>query len=160
MAIKYTKELLQEAVQNSKSYAQVLKNLGLKQAGGTQSYLKQKIEKYQIDTSHFLGSAWNKGGTSLNRKLVSDILQESPQGSNRTKRKQLLRAMLEFGIEYKCSECPTTSTWNNRLLTLEIDHIDGNFLNNLIANLRFLCPNCHSQQDTNRPHKYADVVER
>lgn len=30
-------------------------------------------------------------------------------------------------------------------LTLEVDHIDGDFLNNILTNLRFLCPNCHRQ---------------
>ena len=27
---------------------------------------------------------------------------------------------------------------------LEIEHIDGNYLNNLESNLILLCPNCHS----------------
>lgn len=27
---------------------------------------------------------------------------------------------------------------------LEVDHLDGNFKNNEITNLRLLCPNCHS----------------
>jgi hypothetical protein len=29
-------------------------------------------------------------------------------------------------------------------IPLEVDHIDGNFRNNIISNLRLLCPNCHS----------------
>jgi ssDNA-binding Zn-finger/Zn-ribbon topoisomerase 1 len=35
--------------------------------------------------------------------------------------------------------------WNGKSIVLEIDHIDGNSENNSPENLRFICPNCHSQ---------------
>jgi hypothetical protein len=38
--------------------------------------------------------------------------------------------------------------WNNKNLTLQIDHINGIHSDNSISNLRFLCPNCHSQAET------------
>lgn len=38
--------------------------------------------------------------------------------------------------------------WNNKQLTLILDHVDGNNDNNRHQNLRYLCPNCNSQQDT------------
>ena len=49
--------------------------------------------------------------------------------------------------EYKCS-CCNVSEWNGKPLTLQIDHIDGKKTNNMIENLRYLCPNCHTQTET------------
>ena len=48
----------------------------------------------------------------------------------------------------KCEECGQESMWNNRPLTLQLDHIDGNSDNNQLNNIRLLCPNCHTQTDT------------
>lgn len=58
-----------------------------------------------------------------------------------------IRRYLSELIGYKCSECNITN-WNNKPITLQVDHIDGNAGNNNVANVRLLCPNCHSQQDT------------
>ena len=33
-------------------------------------------------------------------------------------------------------------------ITLQLDHIDGDPANNMIENLRILCPNCHTQTET------------
>jgi 5-methylcytosine-specific restriction endonuclease McrA len=33
-------------------------------------------------------------------------------------------------------------------MVLHVDHVDGNSDNHVPSNLRFLCPNCHSQTDT------------
>ena len=32
----------------------------------------------------------------------------------------------------------------SNIIPLEIEHIDGNYLNNSESNLTLLCPNCHS----------------
>jgi len=37
---------------------------------------------------------------------------------------------------------------NGKPLKLECDHIDGDHTNNVITNLRLICPNCHSQTPT------------
>ena len=49
----------------------------------------------------------------------------------------------------KCMECG----WNKRNPTtgnipIELEHIDGDFMNNKIENLKLLCPNCHSLTST------------
>lgn len=58
-----------------------------------------------------------------------------------------LRKLLIKTVGYTCAEC-TIQDWNQKPITLQIDHIDGNAENNLPKNLQFLCPNCHSQTDT------------
>jgi hypothetical protein len=58
-----------------------------------------------------------------------------------------LREYLTKTHGYKCSCCEITE-WNNNPISLEIDHIDGNPYNDNPNNLRFICPNCHSQTPT------------
>jgi len=56
--------------------------------------------------------------------------------------------MIKLGIlPAKCSVCDITN-WLDQELVLHLDHIDGNPRNNLVTNLRLLCPNCHSQTPT------------
>jgi len=48
---------------------------------------------------------------------------------------------------YKCEKCGIDK-WNDKHISLELDHIDGNFNDNSLNNVRLLCPNCHSQTET------------
>lgn len=47
----------------------------------------------------------------------------------------------------RCKICNLNS-WLLQPLRLHIDHIDGDGQNNSRENLRYLCPNCHSQTET------------
>lgn len=48
---------------------------------------------------------------------------------------------------HKCQHCKNC-TWLNKPITLEIEHIDGNHMNNKLDNVELLCPNCHSMTPT------------
>jgi len=46
-----------------------------------------------------------------------------------------------------CAICGLNE-WQGKPISLHLDHIDGNATHNVLANLRVLCPNCHSQTST------------
>jgi 5-methylcytosine-specific restriction endonuclease McrA len=50
-------------------------------------------------------------------------------------------------IPYKCGVCDI-DTWLDKKISLHLDHINGINGDNRLENLRFLCPNCHSQTET------------
>lgn len=51
-------------------------------------------------------------------------------------------------IPYKCQLYGLSSHWNERPISLQIDHINRVRNDHRIENLRFLCPSCHSQTET------------
>lgn len=50
---------------------------------------------------------------------------------------------------HRC-ECCKNEMWLDNPIMLELDHIDGDFLNNKIENLKLLCLNCHGMTPTYR----------
>lgn len=64
----------------------------------------------------------------------------------------------------KCECCGQESSWNNKPLVLQLDHIDGDSDNNLPSNIRLLCPNCHSQTENfgskGKGSRYKKITKR
>jgi len=58
-----------------------------------------------------------------------------------------MRTYLVKTKEYCCQVCGI-SEHNGKPITLQVDHIDGDRKNNTFENIRFICPNCHSQTET------------
>lgn len=144
---RYTDDELASAVAQSVSIAGVMRLLGIKPAGGSHFNISKRIKRAGLDTSHFLGKASNKGGR-FPRLAPSEILVKRNPDLPRTKPRLLRRALVEVGVPAKCDECQTTESWMGQRLVLYIDHVDGNAWNNEFSNLRFVCPNCHSQTST------------
>ncbi|MDO2379241.1 HNH endonuclease [Rhodococcus electrodiphilus] len=145
---KYILEILEEAVRNSTSVAGVMRYLGLVPSGGSHHHLSRRIKKLGIDTSHFTGSAHTRGGRALNRLEWKEVLVRKPIDAPRQKPPLLRRALVESGRAYKCERCGLGDQWCDYPITLHVDHIDGNPNDSRPENIRFLCPNCHSQTPT------------
>jgi hypothetical protein len=81
---------------------------------------------------------WNKG------KFTNTIFEYGSGGNH--------RGLLIKERGHRCEMCNNTM-WNELPITLELEHIDGDKLNNTKDNLKLLCPNCHSQTPTWRRRK-------
>ena len=120
--------------------AELVKNLGYQTSHGhNYEIVQSRLDKYHISTDHFC--------QKQNSKRLSDeeIFCKNSEASQSALRKRYLN--LE-DIDYKCASCGIEPFWNGLPLTLQLDHVDGDNKNNLQDNLRWLCPNCHSQTKT------------
>lgn len=138
-----TDEAFREIVEQSSSYSDVLVALGLVPKGGTSSKaLKRRIEALAIPTDHFkVRGEWAKTTYTMEEILIENSMYTN---MNRLK----IRLVQEGVMDYFCNECGNNGIWRGKPLTLQLDHINGVSNDHRLTNLRFLCPNCHSQTDT------------
>lgn len=149
---KWTKKVLQAAVSASSSMNDVLRRLGLELVGGHHTHISRRIKAYDIDTSHFVpGVRTEKMRHNQRRRTAEEILiEDTSPHPRRVPSARLKRAMRELGVEERCAMCGMEAAWLGEPLPLEVDHVDGNWRDNRVENVRLLCPNCHSTTDTYR----------
>lgn len=145
----YTITQLQEAVNNSKSFSQVFRILGLNSSGGAYLILKRNITNNKIDISHFTGRGWLKSTKGKRKSSIIIPLQEILEGLHPQYQTHKLRLrLIECGIfDHKCYQCLNVQ-WEGQPIPLQLEHKDGNCQNHILSNLTLLCPNCHALTET------------
>lgn len=135
-------EQLKEVILNSKSFKNVFTILGLCPTGPQYKVLKRRIDELDINISHFIGRKDKVFSMAIpvEQYFAKDCNRSSSELGRKIRKLKL--------IEYRCKNCGNTGEWDSKPLSLQIDHVDGVKSNNLLSNLRWLCPNCHSQTPT------------
>ena len=141
-----TDEQFVEIIKNSTNIAEVLFKLGYTTKGNSWGYsqVKQRMLDLNLNQGDFKGkSAFVK---RLEEQTVDSnkLLKENCKHTRTVLRRCIIKNNL---LPYRCAICGVCE-WNGKTLSLELDHINGVNNDNRIENLRFLCPNCHSQTTT------------
>jgi hypothetical protein len=146
--LKPAPEELRQAAAVSSSIAGALRALEKQENSRSRALLRQWFAEEGIDTAHFLGQAHLRGKPGPTpRKSAADILIKHDR-PHRTRTVLLRRALREVGVPERCDRCSTPPQWNGKPMTLEIDHINGDWSDDQRENLRLLCPNCHAITST------------
>ena len=135
---------LKDIVKSSSSLSQVVNHFSYSKSGAAFNLLKNLLNKNQIDYSHFTQQNTTPYYNS-NTKPIEYYLKENNVVDRRYLKKRIIDEKL---LNYKCQICNLDPIWQGELLSLHLDHINGQNNDNRLENLRFLCPNCHSQTET------------
>lgn len=140
---KIDKEKLESIVKNCTTLKEVAVEFGLKPVGSSYLTVKKELEKLNIDISHFLGSAWNKGKKFGHKRLIEDYLNNKVYIKTDELKKRLIEEKI---FEHKCYKC-NRKRWEDEIIPIHLHHKDGNSENNNLNNLIILCPNCHAIEE-------------
>lgn len=101
------------------------------------------LKRFAIKNNIFKPNQQKKGVRFVK---IEDLLVKNKAVNSSYLKQRLIEEKI---LEYRCVEC-NINKWNKKDIVLELDHVDGDRKNNLLNNLRLLCPNCHSQTSTFR----------
>jgi hypothetical protein len=137
---EYSKTDLLQLINCSDSYKNFLSKLGYSSSGNAYRHTKKYLDSVGVDYSKLTKDKWSSKEKSIEEVFISGI---------NFCNKSLKIKILKYGLlDYVCVICDNNGEWMGEKLSLHLDHINGDSTDNRIENLRFLCPNCHSQTET------------
>jgi hypothetical protein len=141
----WTDDQLVAAVQTARSVSDVLRQLGLRPAGGNHRSVAVHIERLELDTSHFRPAQAMAAALRSEARPLADVLVAGSTYSRRRLKERLYASGLK---ERRCELCGQGETWRDRRMSLILDHINGIADDNRLENLRIVCPNCNATLET------------
>lgn len=126
--------------------SEVTRRLGYEPSGGSHRYMKSHFVRLGLDTAHFTGQSWAKGRTFPDRRripLEAALAQNSTYPTGRLRKRLVAAGLLPLRCQLWSSS--SVSGWPCQSA---MPHINGEHTDNRLANLRILCPNCHSLAET------------
>lgn len=143
--LRFDPEHLAALASRCESLAGMMRELGLDPSdSANHRRLRRALSASGIDTGHFVRSSWAAAVPRPRREPDPGRILTYDGQARRTGGDRLRRAMKALGVPETCAGCGLDGTWQGRRLTLEVDHVNGDFRDNRPGNLRFLCPNCHA----------------
>lgn len=143
----YSKEELQKIVDDSLCLNDVLRTIGYSTVSGNNHLtIKKRLESDAISTDHFRVVPGKK-------RSDSEVFCENSEVSQCV----LRRRYSKISDNSKCAICGQSIIWNDKPLTMTLDHINGNKHDNKLENLRWICPNCGSQLDTFGARNFKNI---
>lgn len=137
----FTVDELREIVENSETNKQALERLGYSSNGTSGRTLRKRCEQYNIT----MPSDRDTSKTVNRSSVTKEDLKENSSRTTTTIKRFILREEI---LSYSCNNCENKGQWEGKPLILQLDHINGIGNDHRLENLRFLCPNCHSQTET------------
>lgn len=154
---KYLEENLRPIIEDSKSIGEALIKMGLRRAGGNHKVIKKYIERYNIDTSHFMTQAERVKANPkfhVKRPIEYYLVENNYTSSSDNVKKRLYR---EGILKPICSGCGLGEIWMGKKISMILDHKNGINSDYRLENLRVFCPNCNATLDTHcRGAKYLE----
>ncbi len=137
---------LSGVVASSVSINAALRQIGLRVVGSNHNTFKKWVKVHNISIDHFeTNTSAVMAANVARRKSYDQVVCECSLVSQKCLRTFVLREQL---LNYVCAECGIADSWNGKPLVLQLDHLNGIHNDNRIDNLRWLCPNCHTQTTT------------
>jgi len=126
-------------VKSCKTYTEILAYFGLMNRGNNHETLKSRINALGLI---FKSVGYNPVLNSKRKKPLSYFLRKGIKVTNFYLKKRLIK---EGILKDECAICGLSNTWENKYLSLHLDHKNGDPTDHRKINLRLICPNCHSQ---------------